>query len=262
MDTDRSTGLVVVDIGNSSLHLGVWSDEGVAGVVRIDHEDWTGLDAALRGLVPNSRKADLAAAVVACVVPDALERAEQAISDALGLKALVVGRDVFRPLRLAVNDPEAVGIDRVCSAAAAYAKVGGGCTVVDFGTAVTVDLVDDDGVFQGGAILPGLRLQAVALGNHTSALPVVSARFPEHPVGKDTTEAICSGICYGMAGAVRGLVEGFAARLNRWPYVVATGGDAAMMAEHCDFIDTVVTDLCLYGVGHAYVKHLNSPPGE
>ena len=249
--------LAVIDIGNSSLHLGVWSDKGVIDARRVDANDWTGLANALAGLRSNSHDAELVAAVIACVVPDALDPAEETVKRVLELDALTIGHHIPLPMALAVDRPESVGVDRVCAAAAAFERVPGFCAVIDFGTAVTIDLVDDAGVFQGGAILPGPRLQALALGTHAAALPVVAARFPEQPVGKDTTQAIRSGICYGLVGAVRGLVERFATQLNQWPYVIATGGDVEMMAEHCDFIDAAVTDLCLQGVGLAYVRHLN-----
>ncbi|MFH0980222.1 MAG: type III pantothenate kinase [Planctomycetota bacterium] len=262
LDDDRPPGLVVLDIGNSSLHVGLWSDRGVADVRRLEHGDRTGLAESLTEMRSNSARAGLVAAVVACVVPDALSAAEESITQALELQALVIGRDLPLPMAVAVHRPETVGVDRMCAAAAAYEKVRDTCTVIDFGTAVTVDLVDEAGVFQGGAILPGLWMQAHALGNHTAVLPVVSTEFPDQPVGKDTTEAIRSGICHGLVGAVRNLVEEYATRLNRWPYVVATGGDAAMMVAHCDFIDKMVPDLCLCGVGLAYVKYLNAESEE
>ncbi len=259
---DQPAGLVVVDIGNSAVHLGVWSNQGVEDVRRLDHGDSAGLAQALAEMRCNSLGVHLAAAVVVCVVSDALPAVEAVIRDDLQLNVVVVGRDIPLPLKVAVNHPEQLGGDRVCAAAAAYDKVGGTCTVIDFGTAVTVDLVDDAGVFQGGAILPGLRLQTLALGDHTAALPVVSVEFPEQPVGRETTEAIRSGICHGLVGAVRNLVEQFATRLNRWPYVVATGGDADLLVGHCDFIDSTFHHLCLQGVGLAYVKYLNARAGE
>jgi len=147
-------------------------------------------------------------------------------------------------------------MDRVCAAAAAYDKIQQACAVVDFGTAVTVDLVDDEGTFIGGAILPGLKLQLRALHEHTAQLPTVDPAFPELPYGRDTIEAMQTGVCRGMAGAVRGLVEGYATHLNRWPQVIATGGDAALMAPYCDFLDNVVSDLTLRGAGLAYTKYL------
>jgi type III pantothenate kinase len=155
-----------------------------------------------------------------------------------------------------VKDKRAIGVDRVCEAAAAYDKLQTGCTVVSFGTAVTVDLVDDDGTLLGGAILPGLRMQLRALHENTAALPEVQPGIPELPYGRDTTEAIQNGVCRGLTGAVRGLVEAYATHLNRWPHVVATGGDVAFLAPHCDFLDTIVSDLTLRGIGLAYDKHL------
>lgn len=261
-DSEQPAGVVVVDVGNSSLHLGVWTDQGLTNVQRVGLADLADFALSLAGLSANSHDATLVAVVVACVVPDVLDRVERAIEEALELRVLVVGRDIPLPLEVALDHPESVGVDRVCAAAAAYDKVRGQCAVIDFGTAATVDLVDDSGVFQGGAILPGVRLQALALGNHAAALPVVSAKFPKQPVGKDTTEAICSGICHGIAGAVRNLVEQFATGLNQWPYVVATGGDVEMMMDHCDFIDACVADLCLHGIGVAYVKHLDTQTND
>jgi len=84
----------------------------------------------------------------------------------------------------------------------------------------------------------------------------VNPGFPELPYGRNTIEAIQNGVCRGLAGAVRGLVEAYARHLNRWPHVVASGGDVAFLAPHCDFLDTVVSDLTLRGVGLAYDKHL------
>ena len=261
-DGNRPPGLVVLDLGNSALHLGVWTDKRVVDVQRLEHGDQVGLAESLSGLRSNSRNAELVTGVIASVVPQVLQWVEEVIKEVLELDALVVGRDFPLPLEMAVRHPESVGVDRVCAAAAAYEKVRGSCAVIDFGTAVTIDLVDDAGVFRGGAILPGVQLQARALGEHAATLPLMSAAFPEQAVGRDTAEAICSGVCHGLVGAVRNLVEEYATQLNHWPHVVATGGDAAMMIEHCDFIDTAVADLCLHGVGFAYVKHLNGQLGD
>jgi type III pantothenate kinase len=259
---DEPVGLLVVDIGNSALHLAVWTDKGISDVRRVGHGDPDALAEALNAVRTNARAAGLVAAVVVTVVPDALPAVEDAIRASLDLDATVIGRDIPLPLTLAVQSPETVGGDRVCAAAAAYARVGGSCTVIDFGTAVTVDLVDDAGAFQGGAILPGLQMQAWALGTRAAALPVVSIEFPAQPVGRETVEAIRSGICHGLVGAVRNVVEQIATHLNHWPYVVATGGDLDLLAKHCDFIDAAFPDLCLHGVGLAYVKYLNAQVEE
>ena len=108
----------------------------------------------------------------------------------------------------------------------------------------------------GGAILPGIGLQMRALHEYTAALPLVKPGVPELPYGTNTVEAIQTGVCRGIAGAVRNITEGYATHLNRWPQLVATGGDAELMMPLCDFVDTWVTDLTLRGIGLAYSNHL------
>ncbi len=100
-------------------------------------------------------------------------------------------------------------------------------------------------------------VQCRALHEHTACLPEVTATIPELPYGRDTTDAIRAGVCRGLTGAVRGLVEGYATSLNRWPHVVATGGGIELLAPLCDFVDSLVPDLTLRGVGLAYQKHLS-----
>ncbi len=160
----------------------------------------------------------------------------------------VVGRDIPVPLPLDVDEPETVGIDRICAAAAAFARTRAACVVVDFGTAATVNAVADNGVFIGGAILPGLGLAARALNEHTAALPLVDTSGPVQLLGRDTRQAIRTGIVTGLRGAVRELVESMAESFGKWPKLLFTGGDAARMGEVCDFVDAVVPDLGLLGV--------------
>ena len=88
--------------------------------------------------------------------------------------------------------------------------------------------------------MPGLKMQLCALNEHTAVLPEVEPAMPELPYGRNTIEAMQAGVCRGLIGAVRALVEGYAASLNRWPQVIATGGDLKLIAPHCDFLDTLV----------------------
>ena len=117
---------------------------------------------------------------------------------------------------------------------------------------IVEDVIDDrarPGPFDG---------QLSALHEHTAALPEVEPAIPELPYGRDTVEAMQAGVCRGLIGAVRALVEGYAASLNRWPQVIATGGDLKLIAPHCDFLDTLVEHLTLRGIGLAYTKHLEA----
>lgn len=253
---DPEAPAVVIDIGNSSIKLATWHKNDLKTPLSVPTEDQAGFREAFSAHTAAAPFGRPVATVIASVVPAAMERIRVHVLAALDQEALVIGENLPLPLDVAVADKATLGVDRVCAAAAAYDRLQTSCTVINFGTAVTVDMVDDEGVFLGGAILPGLRLQLHSLQEHTAQLPQVEPGFPELPYGRNTAEAIQTGVCRGLAGAVRGLVEGYATHLNRWPQAVASGGDAPLMAPHCDFLDTVVRDLTLRGAGVAYSKFL------
>ncbi len=253
---DPERPIIVIDIGNTTTSVATWHDGALKTPLKVLTDNPRAFEESYIAHAQSASPGRPAATVISSVVPDALERIRVYVLAQQEREALVVGETIPLPMEVGVKDKRAIGVDRVCEAAAAYGKLQSGCTVVTFGTAVTVDLVDDDGVLLGGAILPGLRMQLRALHKNTAALPEVNPGFPDLPYGRDTTEAIQNGVCRGLAGAVRGLVEAYATHLNRWPQVVATGGDVAFLAPHCDFLDTIVSDLTLRGVGLAYDKHL------
>jgi len=254
MDPDAPA--IVLDIGNSTIGIGTWCRRELKAPLSVPTTDGPGLEKAFRAHLESIPDGRLGAVIVASVVPAALKRVRDYVETKVDQTVLVIGENLPLPLDLDVRDGRAVGVDRVCAAAAAFDRLQRACVVVGFGTAVTVDLVSEEGTFQGGAILPGVRVQLQSLHEHTAQLPEVSAAVPELPYGKSTSEAIQTGVCRGIAGAVRGIVEGYATSLNFWPQVVATGGDLALLGPLCDCLDTQVSDLVLCGVGVAYDKHL------
>ena len=251
----NQTGIVAIDVGNRGIALGGWDAMKVVGAAHLPTSDHQQFPAALTRLCTGFPNGKPHAVVLASVVPDAVGWIRDCVTSVAKVRAPVVGSEIPLPIPVAVREPDRVGVDRVCAAAAAFDRSGHACTVVDFGSAVTVDLVDDQGTFVGGAILPGPALQARILAEGTAALPEVALAPPEQPIGRDTVEAIRSGIYNGIAGAVRGLVEQYATVLNTWPQVVATGGDLEALLPRCDFIDTAVPDLALMWVGLAYARH-------
>lgn len=253
-DPDAPT--IVIDIGNTTVAMGTWLKDQVVSLLSIPTNKPSAFTEALDAQIKSLPDEKAAAVIICSVVPDVLERIRVHVLALTDKEALVVGQTIPLPLDVDVKDPGAVGVDRVCQAAAAYDNIQTGCTIVSFGTAVTVDLIDDEGVFLGGAILPGLKMQLQSLHKHTATLPEAPLAIPERPYGRDTIEAIQTGVCRGISGAIRSIVEGYASHLNRWPQVVATGGDIELMQRHCDFIDTFVLDLTLRGVGLAYTKYL------
>jgi len=251
---DRSA-LLVLDVGNTSIALGAWNHGVVSDARRVRTKEPGSFAAEFGELCRRFFDGRPSAVVVASVVPAATDWIGQEVLGQIGYEVAVIGERIPLPIPVEVREPARLGVDRVCAAAAAHDRTGHACTVVDFGTAITIDLVDDAGTFLGGAILPGAGLQAWALAEGTAALPEVTLKRPPHPVGADTVEAICSGICNGIPGAVRAVVEAYATELNHWPQVVATGGDLELFRPSCDFIDSFVPDLTLMGVGLAYVRH-------
>ena len=251
-DRDERPQLLLVDIGNSHMALATYINGQRGEAERIETDPFD------PGVQPLRRKWDALsasarrAAVVSSVCPPALNRLRQWCDENDIGPLRVMGEDLDAPIATDLPAPEKVGMDRLCVAVAAYAKVKNACVVADFGTALTVDLISDDGVFLGGTILPGVRLSAKALKEHTALLPLVTVERPTAMLGKDTEQAINSGIFAMMCGGLREIAEQYATDIGRWPPLIVTGGDAELIGGACDFVDHIVPDLCLDGIALAY----------
>ncbi len=191
----------------------------------------------------------------------ALNALEAAAHQATGEDVMVIGRDLDLPMEISTDiaEPKKIGVDRLCCAVAAFDQLGEACIIGDFGSAATIDCVNEEGVFMGGAILPGLAMSANALHEKTAQLPQIELTLPSKVFGTDTEQAILNGIVYGMRGALRELVESYATRLGAWPLVILTGGDAKLVSPNpndCDIVQAIVDDLCLRGIAIAYYKSL------
>ena len=243
--------VLAIDVRNSRVSMGWALDETVGDVQRIAVDDPTDTIAdALQGLWAKMPSPGVVvASSVNAATSDVISRAA---ADRLGRDLLLIGRDVPLPIETALDEPRRVGTDRLCAAGMAYHRLGQACVVADFGTAVTIDCVDGEGVFLGGAILPGLSIGAGALARSTAALPKVALRRPDWVFGRDTPQSIIGGLIYGARGALREIVEAYATDLKLWPQLILTGGDAELVADGCDFVDAVVPDLTLMGVALAW----------
>ena len=129
------------------------------------------------------------------------------------------------------------------------------CVIVDAGTCVTVDFVDGEGTFHGGAIAPGAAMQLKAMHDGTNALPEITFEKPlQEAFGKNTAQAMLQGVYHGIKGMVRQLTEQYASRYGAYPMVVATGGDAMLLFEHDEFIEHIELNLLFKGIAVS-VKH-------
>lgn len=250
-------GLVLVDIGNSRVSLARWTKDLRTASLHVANAPLEGVVELLQRQWDELASAGRRAVVISSVSPPVLDKIRTA-AEARGIDPLlVVGRDIDAPIDADLPHPEAVGTDRLCVAAAAFAGFNAACVAADFGTALTIDLIADNGVFLGGTILPGLNLCAQALHEHTALLPLVD--FKDHDnetLGKDTASAIRNGVFAMMIGALREITERYATEIGKWPPLVVTGGDAEFIGRHCEFVDRIVPDLCLDGLVLAYKRHV------
>lgn len=232
-----------------------------------------------RTVVPNSERADLieslvcaaeplrdvarGAIVLASVNDPVAEVIETTLKNRLGVDVYRLGRDLDIAIEQATSAATRTGQDRLLNALAAFNLFKQACTVVDAGTAVTVDFVDGVGVFQGGAIAPGAHLALSAMRGATAALPAVALRRPEPGVfGKDTEQAMLNGVCFGIQGMVRMLVERYAESYEAYPLVVTTGGDAELLFGEDPIVEKIVPDLTLRGIALACRRALIEDESE
>jgi type III pantothenate kinase len=242
--------LLVVDVGNTQTHFGVFVGGEVAehwrfATVRGSTRDELGASLSnllgLRGLA----FADIDASIVSTTVPQLSDEWTAMAARYLGHQMLVVGPSIRTGMPIRIDNPHEVGADRLANAVAAYDRVGDTCVVVDFGTAITYDVVSAAGEYLGGIITPGAEISIDALYDHAAKLPKVELAPPKTLIGKSTVDSIRSGIVYGFAAQVDGIVRRLRAELGPATTVLATGGLAGALVpfvrETIDEVDDLLT---------------------
>ena len=255
--------VIAVDIGNTNIHIGLFVQDQAKPIESIPGRSRAKLTNHLRSawqeipIVEGSaeEKRD-GVIVVSSVKPAWTELIRQIAADELDEEIHVIGQDIPLPMTLGVDEPEKVGTDRVVSAAAAWAVTEDAVVVADFGTAVTIDLVDGSGVFLGGVICPGFEISAKSLKENTAQLPKAEITKPKTPYGKNTAEAINCGLYYSAVGTLEEVIRRYAEKIGKWPRTVITGSAARAIKDDCNFIDSYVPSLVIKGIVLAYKKHL------
>jgi type III pantothenate kinase len=169
---------------------------------------------------------------------------------------LVVGPGIRTGMAILIDNPKEVGADRVVNAVAAMAAHGTPVITVDFGTSTNFDVVDESGSYVGGVIAPGLEVSTQALISATAALHRVALEAPRTAIGKGTVEAMQSGMLYGHAGLVDGIVERLVDEVGGDPAVVATGGLASTIVPHCRRVERIDETLTLDGLRLLYEMNI------
>jgi len=255
--------IIAVDIGNTNITIGLFLNGEEEFIKSIPGNSESELTECLKSawqkipIAKSSKEKKRDGVIVVSSVKLAWTKLiEKIVKQTLGEKVLIVGKKIALPMDLAVEEPGEVGTDRVVSAAAAYAVVEDAVVVADFGTAVTIDLVDEGGTFLGGVICPGFEISAEALKKNTAQLPKVKVTRPKTPYGKTTRQAINCGLYYSAVATLQEVIRRYAEEIGRWPQTIITGAAAQVIKDDCDFIDSYVPNLVVKGIALAYRKHI------
>ena len=200
---------------------------------------------------------DLDACIISSVVPQSIFNLRNLVRRYLKVEPLVIGETARLGIEIRITKPSEAGADRLVNAIGAFAGHGGPLIVVDSGTATTLDVIGADGAFEGGAIAPGINLSMEALHTAAAKLPRVAIQRPAHAIGKDTVEAMQSGVYWGYVALIEGLIDRIKAEYDRPMTVVATGGVASLFHGATDKIDVFDPDVTIRGLLEVYRRNHN-----
>jgi type III pantothenate kinase len=250
--------LLAIDAGNTNIVFAVFDGAQVRAQFRASTKDsrtadeyyvWLAQLMQLEGIDPRA----IEAAIIACVVPQALFNLRRLCAKYFRQTPLVVGEnDVDVGITINTDRPAAVGADRIVNALAAHRDYGGDLIVIDFGTATTFDVVGARGSYEGGIIAPGVNVSMEALHLAAAQLPRVAVERPQAVVGKDTVPAMQSGVYWGNVSMIEGLVARIKAEYGKPMKVIATGGLANLLRHNTMSIETVDGDLTIRGLRYVY----------
>ena len=252
MVTRQSQTLLAVDVGNTNTVLGLFEEGKLLRHWRLTtrrEETADEIMLSVRGLLEASERREAPRdVIVASVVPSLKFPLRQALRQISGQEPLFIEPGIRTGMPILYEIPQEVGADRIVNAVAAYARLGGPCIVVDFGTATTFDVVTERGEYAGGVIVPGIAVSAEALFEKAARLARVEIRRPDKVIGKTTAASVQSGLYFGYLSLVDGVVDRIARELGGKPRVIATGGLAELFGAGSERIEEVDPLLTLTGL--------------
>src|SRR5690348_5408492 len=252
--------LLAVDVGNTNVTLALFDGERLAADWRLtSRREWTADELAveLRQLFePLGFELEIVSGVlITCVAPSINPTLVEASRRYFICDSVIVVPDVNMSVRIRYDNAKDVGADRIANALAAYSKYGGPIVVIDFGTAVTYDAINAEGDYLGGAIAPGVEISLDALVSQTAMLRRVEPVAPDSVIGRNTVASIQSGLVWGFVAQVEGMVKRMVDELGGKARVVATGGQASLVAGLTHVIETTDPLLTLEGLRLIYVQN-------
>lgn len=252
--------LLVADIGNTSITLGLFDDEALVEEFRLASDKDLSLEeyeVLLKSLFKDFK---VGGCIISSVVEELTDKFKKAVDSVFKSEAIILSADINTGVSIKLDNPKEAGADRIANVAGAYVLYKKPVIVVDFGTATSFDIVNKNGEFIGGLIAPGVNLQLKSLNKFTSKLPRIDVALSNSAIGHNTADAILSGVIRGTAAMIDGLVEQCEKELGQKAVVVATGGYSGLITNYMkrpfDFINPTLT---LEGLRHLY--YLNTAVG-
>ena len=255
--------ILAIDVGNTNIVLGMIENGEILNVVRI-HTDLreTGTEYAIKlRQVTDFYGIDLKSfegAIISSVVPPVTESLRLAVESLIGKKPLIVGPGMRTGMNVRIDDPSTMAGDLVVGSVAAIACYGAPLIVIDMGTATTMVVIDNEGSYRGGAIIPGIKLSYGALSSGTSLLPDIAILPPKRVIATNTVDSMRSGAVYGTAAMLDGMIDRMEKEIGYPCTVVATGGLARTVVQNCSRDIIYDADLLLKGLWVLYDRNRKS----
>jgi type III pantothenate kinase len=239
--------LLAIDIGNTNISFGLFQGNKLIKRFDIPTKDYT-----LQRLKNKLSRVKVKESIICSVVPDAARVLEEDLKRFPGKRPYIIGKDIRVPIKNLYRKPGQVGQDRLVNAYAGIEFYGSPLIVVDFGTAVTFDVISTNKEYLGGMILPGLRISLDALREKTALLPKINLSAPGEFIGRDTKSSMLSGLVYGFAALTDDLSKRIKEKIGRRAKVIGTGGNIGLIGRYCRSIDKIDKDLTLKGLNLIY----------
>ena len=253
--------ILAIDVGNTNIVIGGFSGEDLNFVVRIaTNASKTEDEYATKILnilsVYNVKKEDVTGAIISSVVPPLTPVMKKAVKFAYGTDALLVGPGIKTGINIHCDNPASVGADLICACVAAHNLYKSPALVIDMGTATKIMVLDSKGAFIGVSIIPGVNIALKALTSGTAQLPQISLDAPKSVIGKNTADCMRSGVVFGNASMLDGMIDRFNEEMGMDLPVYATGGLASTIIPHCKHHIKLDENMVLKGLNILYNKNV------
>lgn len=243
--------IILIDIGNTHTHIGFSNEKRILSSIDIPTDSLLQQDKSIRLFEKTIKPVakTITGAVIASVSPKATIVLKSLIKKQCNINLVILSHSNAPLTGFNYPKPETLGADRIANAVAAFHIYGAPAIIIDFGTAITVDILNSQGFFEGGVILPGINLMTSYLNEKTALLPQVQFKHFQKPYGKNTKEAILVGINYGIAGMISHIIQSIIKELDlKTPAIIATGGYGKIMAKRIPLFSRVDKNLTLKGL--------------